>query len=110
MTTTIPTHQPQQPAKRLLIFQETKDVTNKNESIFQPVNAAGLPISGSGPQMPSMLDLPLRLLKALTELLNHNKFKGWALLGAAPYHDVSEEGKFFAVILEQIRDPVSEKK
>lgn len=81
MTTIIPTHQPQQPAKRLLIFQETKDVTNKNESIFQPVNAAGLPISGPGPQMPSMLDLPLRLLKALTELLNHNKFKGWY----APY-------------------------
>lgn len=27
-----------------------------------------------------------------------------AIVGAAPYHDTSEEGKFYAVVLEQVRE------
>ncbi|RWQ93679.1 hypothetical protein C8Q69DRAFT_508907 [Paecilomyces variotii] len=97
-------------AKRLLIFQKTKDPTNTYGTTFKLVNVSGLPISGPIPPMSSMLELPLRLLKALTDLLGLVRFKGWALLGAAPYNDISEEGKFFAAIVEQIREPVPERK
>lgn len=26
-------------------------------------------------------------------------------MSAGPYHDTSEEGKYYAVVLEQVRDP-----
>jgi len=28
-------------------------------------------------------------------------------MSAGPYHDTSEEGKYYAVVLEQVRDPLS---
>lgn len=67
-------------AKRLLIFQKTKDPTNTYSTIFKLVNIAGLPISGPIPPMSSILELPLRLLKALTDLLGLVRFKGWYVI------------------------------
>lgn len=66
-------HQP----RRLLIFQETRNPHNSAELVFQPVNKLGLPLCGDGPDLPSILELPLRILKACTEIFNQPKFKGW---------------------------------
>lgn len=30
-----------------------------------------------------------------------------AIISAGPYHDVSEEGKYYAVVLEQVRDALN---
>ncbi|KAJ5091857.1 hypothetical protein NUU61_006727 [Penicillium alfredii] len=89
------------PARRLLIFQETRNPHNAAELVYLPVNKLGLPICGDGPELPSILELPLRILRAFTEIFNQPKYKGWAILSAGPYRDISEEGKFFAVVLEQ---------
>ncbi|KAJ5122669.1 hypothetical protein N7448_003802 [Penicillium atrosanguineum] len=90
----------QSPTRRLLIFQEARNPQNTAEIVYLPVNKLGLPICGEGPELPSILELPLRILKVFTEIFNQPKYKGWAVLGAGPYHDTSEEGKFYAVVLE----------
>ncbi|KAJ5370443.1 uncharacterized protein N7496_006535 [Penicillium cataractarum] len=90
-----------QPSRRLLIFQETRNPHNTAEVLYLPVNKLGLPICGDGPDLPSILELPLRILKVFTDIFNQPKYKGWAVLSAGRYHDTSEEGKFYAVILEQ---------
>lgn len=117
-----------QPTRRLLIFQETRNPQNTSETVYLPVNKLGLPICGDGPDLPSILELPLRILKVFTDIFNQPKYKGWyvialqfiflftiqllsaracrtnvyrAILSAGPYHDTSEEGKFYAVVLEQ---------
>lgn len=140
---------PSQPSRRLLIFQETRNPQNSAEMVYLPVNKLGLPVCGDGPELPSILELPLRSLRFFTELFNQPKYKGWyvaffcfvffefnrlhfvrllciffsvqglqgqglqcipnklsnhdirAVLSAGPYHDTSEEGKFYAVVLEQ---------
>ncbi|EAW07790.1 uncharacterized protein ACLA_025070 [Aspergillus clavatus NRRL 1] len=89
------------PSRRLLIFQEARNV---NEVAYLPVNKLGLPICGPGPELPSILELPLRILRAFTEIFNQPKYKGWAVVAAGPYHDTSEEGKFYAVVLEQMKE------
>ncbi|KAH8425885.1 hypothetical protein N8T08_000089 [Aspergillus melleus] len=94
------------PTRRLLIFQEARN-TASSELVYLPVNKLGLPICGPGPELPSILELPLRALRAFTEIFNQPKYKGWSILSAGPYHDTSEEGKFYAVILEQARDSFS---
>ncbi|PLN81494.1 hypothetical protein BDW42DRAFT_168804 [Aspergillus taichungensis] len=91
-------------SRRLLIFQEARNPHNTAETVFLPVNKLGLPICGRGPELPSLLELPLKTLKAFTEIFNQPKYKGWAILAAGSYHDSSEEGKFYAVVLEQTRD------
>ncbi|EAL90374.2 hypothetical protein KXW98_000840 [Aspergillus fumigatus] len=88
-------------SRRLLIFQEARNPSNMSEIVYLPVNKLGLPICGSGPELPSILELPLRILRAFTEIFNQPKYKGWAVLAAGPYHDTSEEGKYYAVVLEQ---------
>ncbi|KAJ5946501.1 hypothetical protein N7454_003340 [Penicillium verhagenii] len=92
---------PHQPSRRLLIFQETRNPQNSAEIVYLPVNKLGLPVCGDGPELPSILELPLRSLRFFTELFNQPKYKGWAVHSAGPYHDTSEEGKFYAVVLEQ---------
>ncbi|BCR86838.1 uncharacterized protein ACHE_30825A [Aspergillus chevalieri] len=94
-------------SRRLLIFQEARNPQNPSELIYLPVNKLGLPICGPGPELPSILELPLRILRAFTEIFNQPKFKGWAIMSAGPYHDTSEEGKYYAVVLEQVRDPLN---
>ncbi|EYE91184.1 uncharacterized protein ASPGLDRAFT_48060 [Aspergillus glaucus CBS 516.65] len=94
-------------SRRLLIFQEARNPQNPSELIYLPVNKLGLPICGPGPELPSILELPLRILRAFTEIFNQPKFKGWAIISAGPYHDVSEEGKYYAVVLEQVRDALN---
>jgi hypothetical protein len=66
-----------QPSRRLLIFQEARNPQNTAEVIYLPVNKLGLPISGPGPELPSILELPLRILRAFTEIFNQPKYKGW---------------------------------
>ncbi|CAG8168643.1 unnamed protein product [Penicillium salamii] len=88
-------------ARRLLIFQETRNPANAAEPVYLPVNKLGLPICGEGPELPSMLELPLRVLRVFTDIFNQPKYKGWAVLSAGPYYDTAEEGKFYAVVLEQ---------
>ncbi|OJJ49681.1 hypothetical protein ASPZODRAFT_128182 [Penicilliopsis zonata CBS 506.65] len=90
-------------ARRLLIFQETRNPQTA-EFAYLPVNRLGLPICGDGPELPSILELPLRILRAFTDIFNQPKYKGWAVVSAGPYHDTSEEGKFYAVILEQTKE------
>ncbi|KAJ5098871.1 hypothetical protein N7532_005872 [Penicillium argentinense] len=112
-----------QPVRRLLIFQETRNPQNTAEVAYLPVNKLGLPICGNGPDLPNILELPLRVVKAFTEIFNQPKYKGWyvyspfffhwlfsvanhanyvrSVLSAGPYHDKVEEGKFYAVVLEQ---------
>ncbi|KAB8069079.1 hypothetical protein BDV29DRAFT_58401 [Aspergillus leporis] len=92
-----------QPSRRLLIFQEARNPQNTAEVIYLPVNKLGLPISGPGPELPSILELPLRILRAFTEIFNQPKYKGWAIMSAGPYHDTSEEGKYYAVVLEHVQ-------
>ncbi|KAJ5382945.1 hypothetical protein N7517_000856 [Penicillium concentricum] len=91
-------------SRRLLIFQETRNPQNVAETIYLPVNKLGLPICGDGPELPSILELPLRVLRVFTDIFNQPKYKGWAVVSAGPYHDISEEGKFYAVVLEQTQN------
>ncbi|PKX94324.1 uncharacterized protein P174DRAFT_441606 [Aspergillus novofumigatus IBT 16806] len=74
-------------SRRLLIFQEARNPSNMSEIVYLP--------------LPSILELPLRILRAFTEIFNQPKYKGWAVVAAGPYHDTSEEGKYYAVVLEQ---------
>ncbi|CRG85096.1 hypothetical protein PISL3812_02230 [Talaromyces islandicus] len=96
----------QQRPKRLLIFQETKSPAL--ESAYTPVNTLGLPIAGLGPYFPgcstTVSNLPLKVIKSFTEVFNSPRYKNWAVVAAGPYHDPSEDGKFYAVVLEQIKD------
>jgi hypothetical protein len=64
-------------ARRLLIFQETRNPANAAEPVYLPVNKLGLPICGEGPELPSMLELPLRVLRVFTDIFNQPKYKGW---------------------------------
>lgn len=64
-------------SRRLLIFQEARNPHNAAETVFLPVNKLGLPICGRGPELPSLLELPLKTLKAFTEIFNQPKYKGW---------------------------------
>lgn len=64
-------------SRRLLIFQEARNPHNTAETVFLPVNKLGLPICGRGPELPSLLELPLKTLKAFTEIFNQPKYKGW---------------------------------
>ncbi|KAL2011605.1 hypothetical protein VTN00DRAFT_4323 [Thermoascus crustaceus] len=89
------------PTRRLLILKEMRNPHNQVETVYVTVNTHGLLICGSGPELPSLLDLPLRTLTGFTEMFNRSKYQNWAIVGAAPYHDTSEEGKFYAVVLEQ---------
>ncbi|KAL6239820.1 hypothetical protein BDW75DRAFT_197473 [Aspergillus navahoensis] len=119
--------------RRLLIFQETplqqsQSPTNpltpnpqgvpyqvqRSAQQFQyiPINKLGLPVHGPG-SLPdglgvgSLLNLPLRVIGAFTEIFNGPKYKGWALVAAGPYNDptLGVTGKFYAVVLEQISPP-----
>ncbi|CAG8887211.1 unnamed protein product [Penicillium egyptiacum] len=102
---TRPAGAPASPAsRRLLIFRETRDPQNVAEIVYQPVNKLGLPICGDGPELPSILELPLRVLMVFTDIFNQPKYKGWAVVSAGPYRDISEEGKFYAVVLEQMQN------
>jgi hypothetical protein len=67
-------------ARRLLIFHETRNPANAAETVYLPVNKLGLPICGEGPELPSMLELPLRVLKVFTDTFNQPKYKGWYVL------------------------------
>ena len=71
------TNRPSQPPRRLLIFQETRNPQNTAEIVYLPVNKLGLPICGDGPELPSILELPLRILKVFTDIFNQPKYKGW---------------------------------
>ncbi|KAL2001627.1 hypothetical protein VTN02DRAFT_1512 [Thermoascus thermophilus] len=92
------------PTRRLLILKEMRNPHNQVETVYVTVNTHGLLICGSGPELPSLLDLPLRTLTGFTDMFNRSKYQGWAIVGAAPYHDTSEEGKFYAVVLEKVRE------
>jgi len=96
-----------QPPKRLLILQEAINPLNKAEPIYMFINAQGLPICGPGPELPSILELPLQTLKAFTNIFNGPKYQNWAIVGAGRYDKTSTEGKFYAVVLEQVRDQIS---
>ena len=65
--------------RRLLIFQEARNPQNPAEIVYLPLNKLGLPICGPGPELPSILELPLRILRAFTEIFNQPKFKGWCV-------------------------------
>lgn len=73
-TTSNPAHLP---PRRLLIFQEARNPQNPSELVYLPVNKQGLPITGAGPDLPSILELPLRILKAFTDIFNMPKYSGW---------------------------------
>ncbi|KAL3434065.1 hypothetical protein BDV09DRAFT_170611 [Aspergillus tetrazonus] len=119
--------------RRLLIFQETpiqhpQSPTNpltpspqglpyqvqQSAQQFQyiPINKLGLPVQGPG-SLPeglgvgSLLNLPLRVISAFTEIFNGPKYKGWAIVAAGPYNDptLGVTGKFYAVVLEQTSPP-----
>jgi hypothetical protein len=64
-------------SRRLLIFQEARNPANTAETVYLPVNKLGLPICGDGPELPSILELPLRILRVFTEIFNQPKYKGW---------------------------------
>lgn len=68
---------PSHPPRRLLIFQETRNPQNTAEIVYLPVNKLGLPVCGDGPELPSILELPLRILKMFTDIFNTPKYKGW---------------------------------
>ncbi|KAJ5279822.1 hypothetical protein N7478_005194 [Penicillium angulare] len=93
------------PTRRLVIFEETRNPQNPVGIHYEPINKLGLPICGDAPELPSILELPLRTLIFFTDLFNLPKYKGWAVVGAGPYRDISYEGKFYAVILEQTQPP-----
>jgi hypothetical protein len=67
-------------ARRLLIFQETRNPANAAEPVYLPVNKLGLPICGEAPELPSILELPLRVLRVFTDIFNQPKYKGWYVL------------------------------
>lgn len=71
------------PPRRLLIFQETRNPQNTVETVYLPVNKLGLPICGEGPELPSILELPLRILNFFTETFNQSKYKGWYVLSSS---------------------------
>lgn len=71
---------PTQPSRRLLIFQEARNPANAAEIAYLPVNKLGLPICGEGPVLPDILELPLRIVKAFTEIFNQPKYKGWYVI------------------------------
>ncbi|KAH8693170.1 hypothetical protein BGW36DRAFT_430908 [Talaromyces proteolyticus] len=100
---------PYQRPKRLLVFQETK--SSALEYAYAPVNAQGLPIAGEAPYFPgcstTISDLPVKVIRCFTEVFNSPRYKNWAIVAAGPYHDASEDGKFYAVVLEQVRDQPS---
>ena len=73
-----------QPQRRLLVFQETRNPQNNAEIVYLPVNKLGLPICGDGPELPSILELPLRILKVFTDMFNQPKYKGWYV--SSPLH------------------------
>lgn len=75
----MPPSQPlaQPTSRRLLIFQETRNPQNTAETVYLPVNKLGLPICGEGPELPSILELPLRILRVFTDIFNQPKYKGW---------------------------------
>lgn len=68
------------PTRRLLIFQETRNPQKPSETVYLPVNKLGLPICGDGPDLPSILELPLRILKVFTDIFNQPKYKGWYVM------------------------------
>lgn len=70
--------------RRLLIFQEARNPQNPAETVYLPLNKLGLPICGPGPELPSILELPLRILRAFTEIFNQPKFKGWCVFSSLP--------------------------
>lgn len=72
-------------SRRLLIFQEARNPQNPSELVYLPVNKLGLPICGPGPELPSILELPLRILRAFTEIFNQPKFKGWYVSPCSVY-------------------------
>jgi hypothetical protein len=72
-----PVPSPSHGARRLLIFQETRNPANAAEPVYLPVNKLGLPICGDGPELPSILELPLRVLRVFTDIFNQPKYKGW---------------------------------
>jgi hypothetical protein len=76
-TTMTNSNNPARLARRLLIFQEARNPANTAEIVYLPVNKLGLPICGPGPELPSILELPLRILRAFTEIFNQPKYKGW---------------------------------
>ncbi|KAJ6145091.1 hypothetical protein N7470_008986 [Penicillium chermesinum] len=88
------------PARRLLVFQETRNPQNQSEIVYLPVNKLGLPIC-DGPELPSILELPLRILKVFTEMFNQPKYKGWAVLSPVLTMTRQRRGSFYAVVLEQ---------
>ncbi|OXV09839.1 hypothetical protein Egran_02397 [Elaphomyces granulatus] len=107
-STSTPTAAHYQPPKRLLILQETVNPQNQAEPMYMFINAQGLPICGPGPELPSILELPLRTLKAFTVIFNGPKYQNWAIVGAGRYDlKTSDEGKFYAVVLEQVREQIS---
>lgn len=65
--------------RRLLIFQETRNPQNPTEPLYVAVNRQGLPICGAGPdlRLPSILELPLRVVRAFTEIFNGSRYRGW---------------------------------
>lgn len=71
--------------RRLLIFQEGRNPQNPSEQVFLPINKLGLPITGPGPELPSILELPLRILKAFTDIFNQPKYKGWYVPLLVPF-------------------------
>jgi hypothetical protein len=71
------TMNPARLSRRLLVFQEARNPSNMSEIVYLPVNKLGLPICGPGPELPSILELPLRILKAFTDIFNQPKYKGW---------------------------------
>jgi len=80
-------------SRRLLIFQEARNPSNMSEIVYLPVNKLGLPICGPGPELPSILELPLRILRAFTEIFNQPKYKGWYVLFRCTnvYIDMNDE-------------------
>jgi hypothetical protein len=83
------------PPRRLLIFHETRNPQNTAETVYIAVNAQGLPICGLGPgQGPelfqtSVLDLPLRIIKAFTDIFNHPRYKNWLVWSSSPRRPLS---------------------
>lgn len=86
-----------QPSRRLLIFQETRNPHNTAELIYLPVNKLGLPICSDGPELPSILELPLHILKVFTDIFNQPKYKGWYVCPFTPHLQVFLYPGFFPI-------------
>ncbi|KAL4905880.1 hypothetical protein BDW74DRAFT_177578 [Aspergillus multicolor] len=95
--------------------QQTHTQLNTQQFTYLPINKLGLPVHGPGSlpeglRVGSLLDLPLRVITAFTEIFNGVKYKGWAIVAAGPYNDPTlgvGTGKFYAVVLEQVNAPES---